>query len=143
MRVILDANIIISYLLSKREGGVIRRVVEACFLFPEIQLIFPDELRYEVMSVWERKIPLQKVIPRQKLEDVLDKIVQVSEVPAAVEEITPHSRDAKDDYLIAYGLLERVDYLVTGDEDLTVLKQIQDLKILNPVEFLEILEARS
>ncbi len=139
MRIILDTNIIISYLLSKREGGTIRRIVEACLLSPEIRLIFPDELKQEILDVWDRKLPLQKAIQRPKLESVLEKIEQIAEIPGPIEEITAYSRDLKDDYLIVYGLLEKVDYLITGDEDLTVLKQIKSLQILSPMEFLEVL----
>ncbi len=142
MRVILDANIFISYLLSKREGGTIRRLVEACLLLPEIQLIFPNELKQEILDVWERKKPLQKAVPRQRLESVLEKVEQIAEIPASIAEIIPHSRDHKDDYLIAYGLLEQADYLVTGNGDLVFLKQIKNLRLISPVEFIEILEPK-
>ena len=74
MRIILDTNIFISYLLSKREEGTIRRVVEACLLSPEVRLIFPNELKHEILDVWERKKPLQKAIPRQRLESVLGSV---------------------------------------------------------------------
>jgi uncharacterized protein len=140
MRVILDANIIISYLLSRKEGGMIRRVVEACFLQPEIQLVFPQELRQELIDVWARKAYLHTKIPRHTLDAVLDTVAQIAEVPPLVDEVPAQTRDAKDDYLIAYGLVEQIDYLVTGDEDLTVLKQIRGLKLVNPIEFLQILE---
>jgi len=140
MRVILDANIIISYLLSRQEGGIIRRVVEACFLRPEIQLVFPQELRQELVDVWERKVYLHTRIPRHTLEAVLDRVAQIAEVPGFVDAVPAQTRDAKDDYLIAYGIVEQVDYLVTGDEDLTILKQIRGLKIVDPVEFLAMLE---
>ncbi len=139
MRVILDANIFISALLSKNEAATVPSVVQACLLFPEIRLIFPRELREEIFSVLKRKKPLQKLISRQKLDSVLREIEQIAEIPFSIEQITSHSRDVKDDYLIAYGLLERVDYLVTGDRDLTILEQIKDLKIISPVEFLSIL----
>jgi len=143
MKVLLDTNIFISYLLSKREGGTIRCVVEACFLRTEVKLIFPNELRAEILSVWERKPRLQKVIPRQRLESVLLQVQGVAEVPDAIKEIGQYTRDPKDDYLIAYGLIEQADYLVSGDEDLIILRQIRNLLIISPSEFLQILEATS
>ncbi|MEZ4862064.1 MAG: putative toxin-antitoxin system toxin component, PIN family [Caldilineaceae bacterium] len=143
MRVILDTNIFISYLLAKREGGTIRRIVEGCLLRPEVLLIVPNELKEEILSVWARKPALQKAIPLQRLESVLLQIQTIAEVPAPIEEILQYNRDPKDDYLIAYGLFLQADYLVSGDEDLTVLKQIKILQIISPVEFLMVLEPES
>lgn len=139
MRVILDTNIFISYLITKTEGGVIKLVVETCLALPSITIIFPNVLKQEILGVWERKKALQKTIPRQRLDFILGVTEQVAEIPATIEEIDSHSRDPNDDYLIAYGLVEQVDYLITGDADLTVLKQIRNLKIISPVEFLEII----
>lgn len=142
MRVILDTNIFISALLSKHEESTVKRIVRACLLQSDIILIFPTELKAEILSVWERKKPLQKLISRQELDSVLEQIEQIAEVPNPIKEITIHTRDPKDDYLIAYGLLEQVDYLVSGDKDLTVLEQIEGLQILSPVKFIEILEPK-
>jgi uncharacterized protein len=140
MRVILDANILISYLITKTEGGAIKPVVESCLSSPSITLIFPHALKQEIVGVWERKKALQKAIPRQRLDFILEITEQVAEIPASIEEIDSHSRDPKDDYLIAYGLVEQADYLITGDADLTVLKQIRNLKIISPVDFFAIVE---
>ncbi len=143
MRVILDANIIISALLSRYEDSTVKRIVRACLLSPEIHLIFPAQLKEEILNVWERKKPLQKLISRQKLDSILKEIEQIAEIPFPIEQIASHSRDSKDDYLIAYGLLEQADYLVSGDRDLTVLKRMKGLHILSPAEFIEILEPKS
>ena len=37
----------------------------------------------------------------------------------------------KDDYLLAYGLMGGADYLVTGDEDLLTLGDVEGLKIVS------------
>ena len=57
------------------------------------------------------------------------------------EEIPPVSRDPKDDYLLAYGLVGGADYLVTGDEDLLTLRDVEGLKIVSPREFVTLLES--
>ncbi len=56
-----------------------------------------------------------------------------------VEEIPAVTRDAKDDYLIAYALVGECDYLVTGDPDVLVIEKIGKLQIVNPAEFQRIL----
>ena len=50
-------------------------------------------------------------------------------------------RDPRDDYLLTPAVLERVDYLVTGDNDLLVLGEFQDVRMVTPVAFARILES--
>jgi hypothetical protein len=52
------------------------------------------------------------------------------------------TRDPKDDYLIAYALVGAADYRVTGDRDLLVLGQVDDVKIVTPRAFATLLEGR-
>ncbi len=139
MKVILDANIFISALISKNEQSLMKKVVRACLVQREITLIFPNELKEEILSAWGRKKILQQLVSHETLDFVIKAVEQIAEIPSLIREVGSYSRDPKDDYLIAYGLLEQVDYLVTGDKDLAVLGQIRNLKIISPVEFLEIL----
>ena len=56
------------------------------------------------------------------------------------EPIPTITRDVKDDYLLAYALVGRADYLVTGDKDLLILRGlITGLEIVTPLQFSEIL----
>ncbi len=51
-----------------------------------------------------------------------------------------YTRDKEDDYLMYAALVQKVDYLVTGDEDLLVLGQVKDVQILTPVTFYKVLK---
>jgi len=139
MKVILDANVFISALISKNDQSLMKKLVRACLLQPEITLIFPRELKAEILSVWARKLPLQQLVSRETLDFVMKEVERVADIPSPIREADSYSRDPKDDYLIAYGLMEEVGYLVTGDKDLLVLEHIQQLQIISPVEFSEIL----
>jgi uncharacterized protein len=61
-------------------------------------------------------------------------------LPPPLEEIAAYSRDPKDDYLVAYGVVNEADYLITGDLDLLVLGQVGDLQIVNPAQFIAVLQ---
>lgn len=64
---------------------------------------------------------------------MLKVLLAVSEtVPSVIEAIPEVIRDSKDDSLLAYALVGRVDYLVTGDDDLLSLKEVGGLKIVKP-----------
>lgn len=44
-------------------------------------------------------------------------------------------RDPKDDYLLALAKAAKADLLITGDEDLLVLKKYGKARILKPAAF--------
>ena len=44
-------------------------------------------------------------------------------------------RDTDDDLIVAAASAARCEYLVTGDNDLLVLKQFNDVAIVTPAEF--------
>jgi len=48
------------------------------------------------------------------------------------------SRDKSDDKILQCGLDGNVDYIITGDKDLLVLKEHKTIKIINPKDYLEI-----
>ena len=50
------------------------------------------------------------------------------------------SRDKDDNKILECGHKGNVDFIITGDDDLLVLKQYGNIKILNPKEYLDILE---
>ena len=52
-----------------------------------------------------------------------------------------HSRDPKDDFLLSAALGGNADYLITGDEDLLILKDnpsLGKLRIITIKDFLEV-----
>ncbi len=73
------------------------------------------------------------------LESTLGEVAEtVSHISESIPAVT---RDPKDDYLIAYALVGEADYLVTGDQELLVIGQIDTVKIVTPRDFLSIFDA--
>ncbi|MEM7533787.1 MAG: putative toxin-antitoxin system toxin component, PIN family, partial [Chloroflexota bacterium] len=56
-------------------------------------------------------------------------------VPQLEHEIPQICRDPKDDYLLAYAIAGKADYIVTGDKDLLVLEEIEGVKIVKVHDF--------
>lgn len=135
MRVLLDANVWISYLLAPDSARTVTRAVELCFA-PSVTLIFPVELQIEIRNSVQNSSYLQRRIPEEVLGELIQTVQAIAEVPPPLT-VSPDavSRDVGDDYLIAYGLLNAVDYLVTGDNDLLVLAEIDSLSIVTPAAF--------
>ena len=60
--------------------------------------------------------------------------------PLNLEALPIHSRDAKDDIMLACALAGKCDYLITGDEDLLILdgrRELGSLKIIKAAEFVQ------
>jgi len=51
-------------------------------------------------------------------------------------------RDRSDDVVLATALAGKAEMILTGDEDLLVLKEFRGIRILSPRQFLEILDRR-
>jgi len=51
-------------------------------------------------------------------------------------------RDPDDDLVLATALASRADFIVTGDDDLFVLKIFRGIRILSPRQVLEILHSK-
>jgi len=48
------------------------------------------------------------------------------------------SRDKDDDKILQCGLDGNVDFIITGDNDLLALKEYEQIRILKPSDYLEI-----
>lgn len=140
MKVILDTNIYISYFLAGRKSRTITRIVETCIVSIDIELVVPLELIDELVDAIDRKPYLRKNIRQQDIDDLIEVLSIAATIPPPLESVLPLSRDPNDDYLLAYGLMESVAYLVTGDDDLLALHQVDSLQIIEAGEFADMLD---
>jgi putative PIN family toxin of toxin-antitoxin system len=139
MRVLLDVNILLSYLLSPHRQSPIHQVVTAG-LGGAFVILLPGELLQEMSrKAHERRYLSERITP-QELKEFVDILADLAEsIPPIPEEIPAVTCDPKDDYLLAYALVGQADYLVTGDEDLLEFEQVDTLKIITAREFLTVL----
>jgi putative PIN family toxin of toxin-antitoxin system len=136
---LVDANIFVSYLLNKGEGETINFILTSAIL-GNYTLLIPGILLDELIHKVETKPYLIKKINKKDLEELVSILKEVgSIIPPIVETIPQVVRDPKDDYLLAYALIGNAHYLVSGDEDLIVLKEVEGVKIVSPIQFKEII----
>jgi len=142
MRILFDANVFISYLLPTKQSNKadkIHAIIEAGFE-RKYTHVFPQELLDEIQKKIAEKPYLVKNITKEDAMEFIAILSEVAEIlPPITEEIPAVSRDIQDDYLLAYATVGECEYLVTGDDDLLVLKQVGDVKIVSPADMYEIL----
>ena len=142
MRVLLDANLFVSYLLAPERESPSARIIRAALL-GKFTLLLPEALLDELVRAVERKPYLRERIRPEEMAQLADILKSVAKIiPRITEPIPAVTRDPKDDYLIAYALVGEADYLVTGDKDLLVLEGVGTLRILTPRAFLGMLNER-
>ena len=130
MRVVFDTNVLYSALAAK---GFCEEVVDEAVA--ECDIVWSDPLKQELESLL---IPLHKIGPatRVALEAYADLCEFVEPEPLGERVCC----DEDDDVVLATALGGKADVIVTGDEDLLVLKKFRGIKILSPRQFLEVLD---
>lgn len=142
MKVIFDANVLLSFLLAPDSSQTVAWVVRTSLHAPEVQILVPVELIRETTETAFTKPYFRGKLSPAFVTRFLTQLTQQGEVPPMLqEEIAAYVRDRDDDYLVAYGLILEADYLVTGDRDLLALGRIEQLAIVTPAAFRQILEA--
>lgn len=129
-KVIIDTNIWISYLISNKFDKLDDYIIE-----DKIKLLFSKELFEELLTVVKRP-KLSKYISESNITDLVrlfDNYGKLIKVSTNIEKC----RDFKDNFLLNLAIDGKADYLITGDEDLLVLKKINKTKILSFNEFIE------
>ncbi len=139
MRVLIDTNLFISYLLHPNKANTVNLIFNA-LRQGRFTLLLPHQLLKEIHYTITRKPYLAKVIGLEALNIFIMHISTHSETIAPVKKIHAISRDRKDDYLLTYAIVGQADYLVSGDKDLLKLNekvkiQLRPLQILAPRTF--------
>lgn len=142
LRVVIDTNLLISSVIVAKSppDKLIKLWLKDFFI-----LLISKEQLEEIKDVSQKK-KLKKIpLFSKRISELLESIEFVVEiVPVISDKALPiHSRDQKDDFILASALGGEADYLITGDEDLLILNgkpQLGKLKIKKAKEFLELVQ---
>ncbi len=141
IRVVLDTNILVSALITKKPSAPIQ--LYKAFINQQILLITSPSILAEVEDVINREniVKYHKLIPAQRQEILKQLIIlcYVTLETSPKDEIVIKN-DPKDDKFILAALEGKANYIVSGDHHLLDMKEYKGIKILNPNEFLVILE---
>lgn len=129
MKVILDCNIWISFLLSRQDCLLKRMLMDSRF-----DIYICEELLSEIINVARRE-KIRKYVSEDKLQQLLkiiDAFCEKTTISQIAESII---RDPKDLYLLS--LAETIDatYIISGDKDLTDLNQHLKTRIVKLADF--------
>jgi putative PIN family toxin of toxin-antitoxin system len=129
MRIVLDTNVYISGILF---GGNSKVIIDL-ILEGKLELFITEEIIKEINDVLRRpKFDFSPEIVRHIVSeiDLISKIV----IPKIKHNIV--ERDFNDNIIIDCAIECNADCIVTGDNDLLVIKNFKGIEILNPKDFL-------
>ena len=134
MKLVLDTNIFISaFYWGGNSQKVIDRVITGL-----------DEL-YVSNKILEE---ISKVMSRPKFktgQETIDKYIETIEKNSkkvfTEDRIKGICRDKDDDDKLECGMICNADYLITGDDDLLVLRNYETIKIITPKDYLVIISS--
>jgi len=128
MKIIIDTNLWISFLLSKKLN-----FIDSLLSSDKIQLVFSKQLIAEFIDVSNRP-KLKRFFTKKDYElvfDIIDRFSILINTTSEVEEC----RDNKDNFLLALAKDSNADFLITGDNDLLILNPFENTKIVTIKEF--------
>lgn len=131
MRILFDTNVLFAaFTVRGFCEELVEETIDLC------TIIWSAPLRHELVRALRRKRFLTPV--------VLEAIAAFSDACEIYEPVPLAKRicrDADDDVVLATALAGRADLLVTGDDDLLVLKSFSGIRILSPRQVLELLHS--
>ena len=128
LRVIVDTNCWISFLIGKRLSRLVDLLSNE-----RIRLVICDELLEEIREVTTRR-KFIKYFPKAEVESLIEFMELIGEHLEPSHQITL-CRDNADDYLLALAIEAQAHYLVTGDQDLLVLREVKNCRIVDVTSF--------
>lgn len=126
MKILLDSNVFIAAFATH---GLCHTLFELCIVRHEV--ILSREILAEITKNLKKKLKLPS--------HLVDEIVSYIEESGTM--ITPQMlaqkkcRDPNDVHLLNLALTAGCDYIVTGDNDLLTLKEVEDILIVSPRTF--------
>ena len=130
VRVVVDTNVFISFLIGKRLRGLFDAMMNG-----DVRLVSPQLLRELTETAQEPKF--RKYFTPEVVDDLL---FVIRESALLVDPTPPYPavcRDPKDDHVLALCKKAKASLLVTGDKDLLVLGRHGATVIVRPKEFEE------
>ena len=129
MKIIIDCNVWISFLL-----GFQKEFIKTILNSKHIEVYVCPQLTREIQDVSSRP----KISSRINSTDV-EKLFRIIHAYCEFTTIRQHTstlvRDAKDVYLLSLAETIDADYIISGDNDLLVIGQHNNTKIVSPAQF--------
>ena len=126
MRVVLDTNVIVAAFAAR---GLCAEVFEVCVSGHSI--VLSEHILSETQDKLIKKVKLTK----KAALAIIDYLRGIAEIVTPVRLDKSICRDKDDVIIIGTAISGLANFIITGDEDLLILKTYKDVKIVTPRQF--------
>ncbi|MCL2100576.1 MAG: putative toxin-antitoxin system toxin component, PIN family [Fibromonadales bacterium] len=131
MKVIIDTNLWISYLISEKLNGLKHLCLDRYF-----SIFYCDEIIEEFVRVSNKPKIKKHGIEERHISAVVN-LIRTHCIKAEIKNVSGYAvRDPKDIYLLVLADVVNADFLLTGDKDLLILKLHNQTKIISYSKFM-------
>jgi putative PIN family toxin of toxin-antitoxin system len=128
MRVLIDPNLLVSYLLTHR--GPIAQILDVHLAREDFTFLVCPQLLEELNRVLQYS-KFQRYFNNETRLRFIALIAALGELVDVPDELPRVVRDPKDDYLIACALTGEADFIISGDKDVLDLNMIGRIQIIS------------
>jgi putative PIN family toxin of toxin-antitoxin system len=133
MKVFLDTDVLASATATRGLcADVLREVLTSHDFYTSIEVL--EELR----DVFKNKFGF----PEKLIEGILLLLHREANIASSQKRVEIHTKDKADIPILNAALTAGTDVFVTGDKELQELKEIENLKIISPRVFWELIKTR-
>ena len=138
LHVVLDSVVAVSAFLT---DGLTADLVAQCK--ERVKLYTAAEILQEIRRVLLEKSHIRNRYryTSERVETFIDYLKGISIIVAQLPEIRVIERDPKDDMIIACAVAASADYIISRDRDLLDLGNYQQIQIVTPAHFMQILRS--
>lgn len=127
MKVVIDTNV---YIAAMMTNGHCERVLRHAWKHHSV--IVSKEIINECEQVLRKKLRFTSQ-ETKKICRLIRRHGQTATVTTVLKKRI--TRDRMDDHVLALAQQERVDVVITGDQDILVIKKYQGIPLLSPTEY--------
>lgn len=128
VKVIIDTNVWISFLIGKRLSILKELIVNG-----NLTIVVTRQLLDELIFATSKE-KLKKYFPQNQVIELIALLNSIAEY-VEIEPTYFINRDPKDNFLLDLIAFSKADYLITGDKDLLEHNPFLSAQILTPAEF--------
>jgi uncharacterized protein len=139
VRALVDANVLISFLLRPDASTAASAVVSAA-LTRTFVILTTGGVLAETRERTQQKPYLAQRISRAATDRFVRVLLGVADLLPEVDPPYPEiGSDRKDDYLFVHAITGRADYLVSGDRGVLAVGTIGPVRVVSPATFMDVL----
>ena len=144
IRAVLDTNVLVSALLTP--NGPPAKILELA-LEGRLRIIISPAIIREIGLVFQyprlKKTMQKHRLSAEEVEEAILKILKVAIITAGEKIIQGVSRDPADDLILSCAAEGQADFVISGDKDLTELGSFEGIRIMEPANFLQLIETHA